>query len=271
MSGYVAVLSARYRTLLQYRAAAAAGAVTQLFFGFVMIMVLEAFYRSSDVAPPLSFPAAVTYIWLGQAFFALLPWNHDLEIEELVRRGHVVYELVRPLDLYTLWAVRTLATRTSRATLRALPIALGAGLVMPALGLEAWRFAPPVSAAAAGAWIVAAAVAVALGTALTMLVHVSLLWTLSGEGLARVMPALVTLLSGMVIPLPLFPTWSQPLLRALPFRGLVDVPNRIWTGHLPVGDAWSEIALAALWTLALVLVGRALLARGLRRLVVQGG
>jgi ABC-2 type transport system permease protein len=60
-----------------------------------------------------------------------------------------------------------------------------------------------------------------------MLVHVSLTWTISGEGLSRLMPGVVTIFSGMVIPLPLFPDWTQPLLSALPFRILVDVPNRI--------------------------------------------
>jgi len=271
MSGYAALLSARFRVMVQYRAAAAGGAATQLFFGFVMIMVLEAFYRSSTRAPTLSLPMAVTYVWLGQAFYALLPWTHDPEIEAQIRRGHVAYELLRPLDLYGLWFVRTLSTRVARATLRALPIALGAGLLLPALGASDWAFRPPVSPAAGGAWLLAMLAAVALGTALTMLVHVSLLWTVSGEGLARVMPSLVIVFSGMVIPLPLFPDWAQPVLRALPFRGLVDVPNRIWLGHIPVSQAWEELALVGVWTGVLVLAGRRLLRRGLRRLAVQGG
>lgn len=269
--GYLALLSTRYRALLQYRAAAAAGAFTQFFFGFVILMVLEAFYRSSATTPPLAWPAVATYVWLGQAFFALLPWNHDLEIEAQIRRGDVAVELLRPVDLYALWLVRIVALRTARASLRALPIAVGAGLVMPAAGLGEWALGPPASAASAAVWVLAVVLAVALGGALTTLVHVSLLWTLSGEGMSRVMPAVVTLFSGMVVPLPLFPAWSQPILRALPFRGLVDVPNRIYAGDIPVAQAWTELALVVAWTAALVWAGRALLRRGLRRLVVQGG
>ena len=51
---YLALLSARYRMLLQYRAAAMAGAATQLFWGFIRIMILLAFYRSSSAEPPMA-------------------------------------------------------------------------------------------------------------------------------------------------------------------------------------------------------------------------
>ena len=124
VSPYLAVLSARYRVLLQYRAAALAGAGTQLFWGFIRIMILLAFYRSSSGSHPMAFADVVTYVWLGQALLALLPWNHDLELERQIREGGVAYELLRPVDLYALWYVRTLASRVATTSLRSLPIVL---------------------------------------------------------------------------------------------------------------------------------------------------
>jgi ABC-2 type transport system permease protein len=257
--------------LLQYRAAAAAGAATQFFWGFIRIMILQAFYQSSTAEPPMSFAAVVSYVWLGQALLALLPWNVDTEIDGMVRQGNVAYELVRPLDLYMLWYTRTFAMRTAQASLRFLPIVLFAGLVLPWLGIDDWALAAPPSWGAGLLFVLAMGLAILLGCGITMLVHVSLMWTISGEGLSRLMPSLVTIFSGMVIPLPLFPDWLQPLLHALPFRGLVDVPLRIYSGDIPVSAAWGSIALTAGWTLALIALGRLLLARGTRRLVVQGG
>ena len=268
---YLAILSARYRMLLQYRAAAMAGAGTQFFWGFIRIMILQAFYRSSTGDPPMNFADVVSYIWLGQALLGLLPWNHDREIEKLIREGGVAYELLRPLDLYSLWYMRTMATRVASASLRCIPIVLVAGIALPILGIEGWSLAPPPSAAAALAFPVALLAAVALGCAITMLVHVSLLWTISGEGLAVVMPAAVTIFSGMVVPLPLFPDWSQPLLAALPFRGLADVPYRLYTGDIPADQAFGPIALSFLWVVVLIVLGRSFLARGKRVMVVQGG
>jgi ABC-2 type transport system permease protein len=271
LAPYRALLSARFRTMLQYRAAAIAGAGTQFFWGFIRIMILMAFYRSSPEAPPMDLADVISYIWLGQAFLALLPWTHDRDLEGLIREGGVAYELLRPTDLYSLWYVRTLAGRVAATSLRCIPILVFAGLLLPLVGMPEWRLAPPPSLAAFVAFVVALLVALALGVALTMLVHVSLLWTISGDGVARLMPSLVMVFSGMVIPLPLFPDWAQPFLSALPFRALVDVPFRLYTGDIPAGEALAPIALALLWTVALVVLGRRLLARGQRVLVVQGG
>lgn len=271
LAPYRALMSARYRMMLQYRAAAMAGAGTQFFWGFIRIMILMGFYASSSAAPPMNLADVVSYIWLGQAFLALLPWIHDRELEREIREGGVAYELLRPTDLYSLWYVRTLANRVASASLRCLPVLLGAGVLLPLAGFTEWQLAPPPSVGSFAAFAVSLGAAVLLGGALTMLVHVSLLWTLSGDGIAQVMPALVTVFSGMVVPLPLFPDWAQPFLSALPFRALVDVPFRLYTGDIPAGDAFGPVALSLAWTVALVAVGRWLLARGQRVLVVQGG
>ncbi len=85
------------------------------------------------------------------------------------------------------------------------------------------------------------------------------------------MPALGFVLSGMIVPLPLYPDWSQPILNALPFRHIADVPFRLYLGHMPPSDLPAVLALEAAWTAGLVLLGRGLLALGCRRLVVQGG
>ena len=150
---YRALLSARYRMLLQYRVAAIAGAGTQFFWGFIRIMILLAFYRSSSAEPPMQFADIVTYVWLGQALLALLPWNHDLELERQIRSGDVAYELVRPLDLYAFWAMRILATRIAATSLRAVPIVVVAGVVLPLLGFESWRLAAPDSTASAALFL----------------------------------------------------------------------------------------------------------------------
>jgi ABC-2 type transport system permease protein len=110
-----------------------------------------------------------------------------------------------------------------------------------------------------------------LAAAFATLMTISLLWTISGEGIARLGPAIIFFFSGMVIPLPLLPAWAQPVLEALPFRGLIDVPFRIYMGHLSAHETLRSLAQQVAWVIALVALGRVLVARGTRRLVVQGG
>ena len=55
------------------------------------------------------------------------------------------------------------------------------------------------------------------------------------------------------------------------FLPLVDLPFRVFTGHIPAGAVASVLQQQIFWTIALVVFGRWLLSQGMRRVVVQGG
>jgi len=266
VTGYLAIVAARFRALLQYRAAALGGLFTQVFFGLVRIMILRAFYAASTTAP-ISLANVTGYVWLGQATLLLIPWREDADVAEQIRSGTVVYELTRPLDLWGLWFARAVAWRTAPVFLRMVPMFVIAMLVVPA----GWGLAPPPSVAAFVLWSISFGCAVLLSAALTSLMSVALMWTITGDGLPMLVATCATMFGGLVIPLPLFPGWAQPVLYALPFAGMLDLPSRVFTGDISVAHAPWVIAHQLGWTLALALLGRWLTSRGVRRLVVQGG
>lgn len=269
---YAAVVGARFRMLLQYRAAAIGGLFTQIVFGLILLMVYEGFYSASaSEAQPMAFAQVTSYVWLGQALLAMLPWNVDLEIQAMVRSGAIAYELCRPIDLYGLWFARALAQRTAPTMLRALPMSVFATIGLPLLGLGEWRLAPPASLAAGAGFAAALACALLLVSALSALLNVFLLWTPRGDGVYIVATAIVSLFSGLLVPLPLLPDWAQPVLRWLPFAGVMDLPFRVYNGHIALAGLALVLARQLGWTLAIAALGRSLLARGMRRVVVQGG
>ena len=141
MRSYWALFTARFRMLLQYRAAAAAGFGCQLFWGLIRMMIFEAFYRSSTLSQPMTYPEVVTYIWLTQATILLAIIRCDSEVRAMVRSGNVAYELVRPVDLYSLWFFRAVAARTAPVLMRMVPLlavaTLFLGLGAPAMDLTA--------------------------------------------------------------------------------------------------------------------------------------
>ena len=129
----------------------------------------------------------------------------------------------------------------------------------------------PVSVEAAGAWILSLIGALLLSTAVTLLISISLLWIISGDGVSQLSPAIVTFFSGMVIPLPLSPDWAQPLFYLLPFRGIIDAPSRLYMGHIPPGEVWRVLLHQWVRLILLIAIGRWVLSKGTRRLVVLGG
>lgn len=263
MRAYWAYFSARFRQLLQYRAAAIAGFGTQLFWGFIRVMIFGAFYAASTRPMPMTYQEVVSYVWLGQAMLMLIPWSVDAELFQMIRTGNVAYELLRPLDLYGVWYARSMALRTAPTLLRSVPMLVLAGLFF---GLQA-----PPSVASGASWVIATVCAALLASAISTVVTISLMWTVAGDGVRLFMGSAVMLCSGLIVPLPLFPGWAQPVLNALPFRHVMDTPFRLYMGHIPAAQAPFIIAQQVAWTAALVLVGRYLMARGVRRLAIQGG
>ena len=140
---YIAVLRTRFALILQYRAAALAGFGTQCWWGAIKLMVLAAFYRGAE-SLPMTFSQTVDYIWLGQAFLLLQPWGADLDVVTMVRSGDVALERLRPVDTYALWYARAMARRTANPFMRAIPMVITAGFLLPRFGLSKWALSPAI-------------------------------------------------------------------------------------------------------------------------------
>jgi ABC-2 type transport system permease protein len=113
--------------------------------------------------------------------------------------------------------------------------------------------------------------ALLLGCAIGNLITLSTLWTLAGYGMQRIVPALVMIFSGGIVPLVYYPDWAQEILKFMPFSGLIDIPLRFYLGVLPVSELLSFVLLQCGWTFIFIVVGILSLRAGMRRVVVQGG
>jgi ABC-2 type transport system permease protein len=266
---YLAVLSARFSLMLQYRTAAWAGVATQFWFGAIRVMILAAFYASSTGKAPLSLTQSVTYVWLGQAFLAMLPWAADPDIATAANSGDVGYERLRPIDTYFLWFARALAWRIANTSLRAGPVFVLAAIGMPLLGLHQWAWQMPASTSAAVLFVVSIVLTALLSSAMTVILNV-VVTALKTVRAASLSMSLVNLFSGLVIPLALMPGWAQPFLFWQPFAGLADIPYRIYFGNLNGLHAIEGLAAQTLWIVLIVLGGRAWLANVIARIDMQG-
>lgn len=267
---YVAVVRVRFGVLLQYRAAAVAGFLTQCWWGGIKVMVLTAFFAVTATAP-MTLPQAIDYVWLGQALFTMLPWSGDPDVARMVRTGDVAYERLRPLDTYTFWYSRAVARRTANPAMRAGPMLLMAGVLFRLVGWSAYALRAPSGIAAALLFIASIALVVALSASVSVLIDAITVATLSDRGATVLVAPLVIVLSGSLVPLPLFPDWLQPILRNQPFAGLMDTPFRIYSAHIAGGDALLALARQAFWVVVLIIIGRAAMARVMSRLRTQGG
>ncbi|MDR1001428.1 MAG: ABC-2 family transporter protein [Clostridiales bacterium] len=265
MKEYRALFRIKFIGGLQYRAAALAGLTTQFAWGFMEILAFVAFYRANPAAFPMEFSQTVSYIWIQQAFLALFAtWGVGGDAVESIINGNIAYDLARPMNLYDRWFCEAAATRVARATLRCFPVLILA-FVLP----EPFRMSLPASAAQFGMFIVSAVLGFLVVCAYCMLDYMSSFYTMTRINLVFAM--IGDFMSGQIIPLPFFPRPFQAIAEWLPFASMQNAPLRIYSGNIAGMDAVGCIALQFFWLAILLVLGKALMRRSLRRVVTQGG
>ena len=266
MKKYLSLLRMRFIAGLQYRAAALAGIATQFAWGFMLILMFSAFYRSDASAFPMSLAQTASYIWLQQAFLALLMvWFLDSEIISSITNGNVAYELCRPIDLYAMWFFKNVAMRLAKAVLRCLPILVIAlflpapyTLQLPGIGRMLLFF-------------LSLLLGMAVTVAFCMLIYIYTFYTMSQQGLRMFVGPIIEFLSGSIIPLPFLPDGLYAALSYLPTASMLNTPFLIFNGVLAGSDLYKALALQVFWMAALILFGKITMQHALKRVIVQGG
>lgn len=246
-----------------YAVAAAAGVFTNTFFGFVRAYVLLEVHEHRPDAGGFDPAQAVTFVFVTQGLIAAVWAFGNFELAERVRTGAVVVDLYRPVDVqayeYAVGAGRSAYQLLARG---AVPLAAGAAVFGVTLA--------PVTLLPAVVVSVVLAIAVALG--LLFLVNLTAFWVLDHLGVGAIAVLAGMLLSGLALPLNYYPHPLDDVVRALPWAATLQLPVELAVGaRSGTGDVAAVLATQAAWALALVLLGRVVLARATRKLVIQGG
>ncbi len=266
MKKYLSFFKMEVSVGLQYRFSAIAGFATQLFWGIMLLLLYEAFYKNG-VKTPLDWKELVSYVWMGQAFYAVVFIRFiNKDIFDSIRTGQIVYELIRPLNIYWMWFVKICAQRISSCILRLVPIILIA-FAMPkpfSLGL-------PDSFAALILFVVTIFLGLFISTAIGMLIYILMFYTTSCVGLYNGISTIGSFLSGMTIPIAFMPEVFQKICFSLPFRLCTDLPLRMYVGNIPISEGINSVVLQITWIMALTYFGNYLMQKVSKRVVVQGG
>jgi ABC-2 type transport system permease protein len=255
----------------QYRLAGLAGASTGILWVLIHIAVYSVFYQfaqrqGTGMSAGLTLKQVITYAWLAEVLFLMQPMNIDAEILKNITSGDVGVELCRPLDLYFHWFSKTAAARLAPLFWRG-SVTLLAGMFMP----EALRILPPATGSGLILMLVSTFSAFILCSSYAMLicsVRLNIAW---GDGPTYIMMLVGGVLSGSYLPLQLWPEALQKLLFYQPFAGYLDIPVRLYLGTIAPGDAGKAICLQLLWSCAFILSGKALMAKRLQTVIIQGG
>ena len=267
MRFYLSYFKLRFISSLQYKAAAIAGISTQIFFGLVFIMVYLAFYESGSSNYPMNVNELVSYLWLNQCLFSLVyMFYKDREIFDLIKSGNIAYELVRPKKLYFMWYCKIIGQRLSKVVLRCIP-----GLIFAMLLPSPYCISLPYSFSNFIMFIITLIIGTFLMTSLITLFHIITLYSLDEKGIFAFFGVIGDILSGGIVPIPLFPEIMQKITNVLPFRYVSDLSFRVYSNNITISESFTGLIVQIVWLIITILIGNLLLNKALKKVVVQGG
>ena len=264
MKQYLSLFRIRLVNGLQYRAAALAGLSTQFAWGFMEILAFSAFYRANPAAFPMEFSHLVSYVWIQQAFLSVIvPWG-GLSVSESIISGNIAYDLARPMDLYNRWFCETASYKASGFLLKCAPVLIAA-FMLP----EPYRLILPPSVPQLLMFLISVFLTLSVVTAYCLIDAGSVFYTMSRYNVIFVIAA--DFFAGNYIPLPFFPESIRKIVELSPFGAMANMPLRIYSGDIAGTDAVVGIGLQLFWFIVLLLLGKGLIKKALRRVVTQGG
>jgi len=251
------------RASFSYKPALLLSMLSAAFAYAIPMLVWRHVYGTST--RPLAVPAEALFPYLliaGCLNFGFA-MNVEARIGQRIRMGLIATDLLRPVD----FQLAQLAQALSDGLFNLF-------LVAPILGvaLLVWgKAALPHSAAAFAAFVPSLLLAFVILFAVSFIFVLATFVTYSGYGVFVARNALQQTFSGLSAPLVLFPAGLRAVSEWLPFRHTIHTPVSIYLGWLSGGALFRALAVQALWAASLLLLGRFLLGRALRRFDIQGG
>lgn len=99
---------------------------------------------------------------------------------------------------------------------------------------------------------------------LDIIIGIAAFWFGDTLVLDEFVDTLLTIFSGMVIPLAAFPTLFQQISAALPFRYMLSFPIEVLLGHLTLTDLGIGLAIQIIWLLIFFKIYQTMWTRGLK-------
>lgn len=265
MGSYFGMFKMAFKGELQYRVKALSGVVTQLFWGLMYIYLYTAF-MGGKIIDGFSISQMITYVWIGQAFFALRFADLPKKCAKEIENGDVCYKFVRPVNLYNQWFAEHFGFKLSSTLIRCVPLLLIAFLMPSSL-----RASLPPNFTSFVLFLITLLIGALMTSAISMISIFLTFKTMSAKGILTIVNSIVGVLGGLYVPIPFMPQALQNILNYLPFRFIMDLPARIFVGSIPHLEALKFILIAIVWLVVIILIGKLLIRQAAKNTIIQGG
>jgi ABC-2 type transport system permease protein len=189
--------------------------------------------------------------------------NIDAQMATDILEGKISMMMLKPVSVQWSYIARAVGESAFRVFMLTAPTALVVATIFPVQ--------PPASAAHFGAFLLALLASIFLVAALNFIVGSCAVSLKSILGLLRAKFWMQELLSGLLVPITVFPEPLREISGLLPFQHIGFTPLMIYLGKLSWHEIWRAFALEWLWVGFLIFFGAWFWKLLSRRITIHGG
>ncbi len=255
-----------FRRYATYRQATAAGAFTNIVFGFLRCYVLLAVARGAVGGRPGGYDGRqlATYVWVGQGLLTVVALWGWTDLADRIRTGDIGADLLRPVSPVIGYLAPDVGRAGHGMLTRFLPPLIVGAAFFPLYVPDRWPTVP--------LFALSIVLAVVGSFGCRFLVNATAYWLHDARGPIMLWTLSSGVLAGLYFPLRLLPDWlAITLWLATPLPGLLQTPLDVLVERDPPALQAALVALQAVWAAVLLAVCRMVQRRAERTLVVQGG
>jgi ABC-2 type transport system permease protein len=252
-----------FTNMLAYRLRYYTGVVTYFIYVSVYYFIWKAVYSQGGTLAGFSLRQMITYVavgWIARSFYFN---NIDQDMYYDVVEGKLAMELIKPANVQWMRISSAWGESLFRLLMLTPPAAALIAIVFP--------LQPPASGVHFALFCLSVALSFFIVATMNFAVGTFALRLKSILGLLRAKFLLFDLLSGLLIPITLFPPAAQKVLGWLPFMHISYSPLLIYLGKVHGSEIAKILGVQAFWIVVLLVIGDVWWRASSRTITIHGG
>ena len=215
----------------------------------IFYYIWAAVFKDKEIINGISKEQIVTYIILGRIISSQFSNGVNMKIAEMIHEGRIGIELLRPIDFQLYMYFTRIGEFIYSMLMNGIPIVVMTSLFFGIL--------PPSSTCNLAFFIISLFLSVNILFLIEFWIGLLSFFTLNVYGVHFLKEALVSFLSGALIPILFFPSWLKTVVNYLPFKDIVYTPLSFYLGIVPSKNVLSVLGIQISWILILICLTRA--------------
>lgn len=230
---------------------------------FIFYYIWMSIYGAKPLLVGVSKEQIISYIIISRILYTQITWSFIYSIGQKIYTGAIAMDFLRPVDFQLATYIGRMGDLLAFGAMTAIPAFI---IVSLALG-----FFIPHSLVTIGAFLFSILLALTIAFFVEFTIGIMAFYTTNSWGLQILYEALISFLSGAIIPIMFFPSWFKTIIEALPFKDMVYTPIAIYLGLIKGSAVVDAILFQAAWVVGLFVLSRTVFYFATKKITVQGG